>query len=208
MKRQPQAWLHAKVRLQPQLLVQAPPWVRGMFDHAWAPMSALAQQASCLPSSLWDYLLDSDGGFVSICNGQSRYVPGAALIGRRQVANAAFVSVEDLAAKNEQPLHAIGHLTDHYLGCSGQPDSLWLSEGGGVTVHWRQAGARLQRLFALGYGVDEIARSNSRDYFAQSMALYCLDRKRLNVADPQIYKWLRATLWNPASWRGQIPDQG
>lgn len=208
MKRQPQAWLHAKVRLEPQLLPQAPPWVRGVFDHAWAPMNALARQISCLPPGLWDYLIDSDGGFVSICNGESSYVPGRGIIGHRRVLNVGFVSVEDLAADNEQALHTIGHLADHYLGGAGQPGADWLSGGGGVTGHWREAGARLQRLFALGYGVDEIARSNIRDYFAQSLALYCLDRQRLNVADPQICKWLRATLWNPASWRDQSPEKG
>jgi hypothetical protein len=118
-----------------------------------------------------------------------------------------FVSVKDLAANNEVPLRTIGHLIDHYLGCAGQPDSHWLSEGGGVTTHWREAGARLHRIFALGYGIDELARSNIRNYFAQSMALYCLDRRRFNVADPQICKWLRATLWNPASWRGHMAEQ-
>jgi hypothetical protein len=69
-----------------------------------------------------------------------------------------------------------------------------------VLVRWREAGARLQRLFALGYGVDKVTRSNIRDYFAQSLALYCLDRQRLNVADPQICKWFRSTLWNQAFW--------
>lgn len=207
MKRQPSAWLHAKVRLEPQLLTQAPPWVRGVFDHAWAPMNALAQQISCLPSGLWDYLLHSDGGFLSICNGESAYMPGPGIIGHRRVLNVASVSVQDLAADNEQALHAIGHLIDHYLGSGGQPGADWLTEGGGVTGPWREAGARLQRLFALGYGVDEVARSNIRDYFAQSLALYCLDRQRLNVADPQICKWLRATLWNSAFWPDQIPDQ-
>jgi hypothetical protein len=52
----------------------------------------------------------------------------------------------------------------------------------------------------LGYGVDEVAQSHPRDYFAQSLALYCRDRGRLNVADPQIYRWFRSTLWNKAFW--------
>ena len=58
-RRQPQAWLHARARLMPQLLTKAPPWVRGVFDHAWAPMTALTRQVDCLPPVLLDYLVDS-----------------------------------------------------------------------------------------------------------------------------------------------------
>ena len=65
-----------------------------------------------------------------------------------------------------------------------------LSQVGHIPFNWI-----LTRLFALGYGVDEIARANVRDYFAQSLALYCRERQRLNVADPQVVKWFRTTLW-------------
>jgi hypothetical protein len=110
------------------------------------------------------------------------------------VENVAYVSVKDLARGNEQPLHVVGHLIDHYLGCDGDLEGSWLSGGGGVTPSWQQAGERLMRLFSLGYGIDEVARSSVRDYFAQSLAIYCQDRQRLNVADPQICKWFRSTL--------------
>ena len=185
----------------PDLLTRSSPRVRGVFDHAWAPIKILAQQVGCLPVALWEYLLSCTGGFVTICGGESRYVPGPATIRRQRVHNVAFVSVSDLAGDNEQPLHVLGHLIDHYLGCGGEANGDWLSEGGGVTPAWQQAGARLPRLFALGYGVDEIAESGVRDYFAQSLAIYCGDRRRLNVADPQIYRWFRSTLWNEAFWR-------
>jgi hypothetical protein len=182
-------------------LIQAPPWVRGVFDHSWAPMKALAQQVRCLPYALWGYLLTRDGGFVVISPGESRYVPGPTEIRDRRMENVAFLSLEDLARNSERPLRTLGHLLDHYLGCSGEMEGDWLSAGGGVTFNWRQAGARLPRLFALGYGVDEVARSNVQNYFAQSLALYCRDRQRLNMADPQICKWFRSTLWNEGFWR-------
>lgn len=185
----------------PGVLIQAPPWVRGVFDHDWAPMKVLAQQIRCLPHALWGYLLACDGGFVAISPRESQYIPGPAEIRNQRVQNVAFVSVEDLARDNERTLRTLGHLLDHYLGCGGEPGGTWLSAGGGATPGWQQAGERLSRLFALGYGVDEVARSNVRDYFAQSLAFYCRDRQRLNVADPQICKWLRNTLWNEGFWR-------
>lgn len=201
-----QAWLHARARLMPNLLSESPPWVRGVFDHSWAPMRALVRQLHLLPPQVWSHLLCRKGGFAAICSGSSHYTPGPATIRHQQVTNVAFVSVEDLALDNERPLHALAHLIDHYLGCDGYAEGLWLSEGGGTSARWREAGQRLAGLFALGYAVDPVARSSVRDYFAQSLALYCRDRQRLNVADPQIYRWLRTTLWSETYWQEE-PDR-
>jgi hypothetical protein len=198
-------WLHTRARLMPRLLIQAPPWVRSVFEHAWAPMKALDQQIRCLPAHLWEYLLSCAGGFAVVTSGESRYVLGPATVGRRTLHNVAFVSVGDLAGENERSLHVLGHLIDHHLGCAGDPQGLWLSAGGGVMPRWQEAGARLPKLFALGYGLDEVARANVQDYFAQSLAFYCRDRQRLNVADPQIDKWLRSTLWSDAFWQNPKP---
>ncbi len=198
-----QAWLLARARLGPRLLIQAPPWVRGVFDHAWAPMKALARETCCLPAYLCECLLRFDSGHIVIHAAGSYYAPGPAVIRQRRVQNVAFVSVEDLARDNERPLHVIGHLIDHHLGCAGELESAWLTDGAGLNPQLQAAGARLPRLFALGYGADKVASSGVRDYFAQSLAFYCRDRRQLNVDDPQIYKWFRSTLWNDAFWQGQ-----
>lgn len=201
--RSAQAWLQERARLMPNLLPQSPPWVRGVFDHAWAPMRALAKAIRPLPAELWPFLLSCEGGMAALCPDESRYVPGLATIGRAAAQNVAFLSVQDLAQDNEQILHVLGHLVDHYLGCGGEVGGAWLSEGGGLFPRWQEAGQRLPPLFALGYGIDEVAQANVRDYFARSLAWYCRDRKRLNVADPQIDKWFRSTLWNKAFWQAR-----
>ena len=194
-------WGRARVRSAPRLLAQAPRWVRGMFDHDWAPVEALSAQARLLPTGLWDYLLTCTGGFAVICLGDSQYLPGPATVRGRSLHNVAFVSVEDLARDNDRPLHVIGHLIDHLLGCGGDLEGSWLTGGAGVTPGWQQAASRLVGLYPLGYGVDEVARSNIRDYFAQSLAIHCRDRQRLNVADPQVYRWLRDTLFDERFWQ-------
>ena len=79
--RDAQAWLQAKARLLPNLLPQSPPWVRSVFQHAWAPMKALAEAIQPLPADLWPFLLGRDGGMAAVCPGESRYVPGPATIG-------------------------------------------------------------------------------------------------------------------------------
>jgi hypothetical protein len=164
-------------------------------------MTALAHQLRHLPDSLWGFLLEYPGGYVAISTEASKYVPEATTVGDRKVQNLAVINIQDLAKENEKALHVIGHLVDHHMGCGGETDGLWLSEGGGVTPHWREAAGRLHSLFPLGYGVDEVAQSGPSDYFAQSLTWYCRDRQRLNVADPQIYKWFRSTLWDEAFWR-------
>ena len=197
-----QDWLHSRARLMPDTLSKSPPWVRGVFDHSWAPMRALARQVNLLPPHLLGRLQCWESGYAVICARESEYVPGPTLIRRQRVVNVAYVSVEDLATDNEKPLHAIGHLIDHHLGCGGASQGRWLSSGGGTTEYLRRVGQRLPELYTLGHAVDAIAESSVQDYFAQSLALFCRDRKRLNVADPLIYKWFRSTLWDRAFWYG------
>jgi hypothetical protein len=196
-----QTWLMERVRMMPDLLEEAPHWVTTIFDHAWAPMTALSNEINHLPSAVWPMLMSFPCGYVYITTDESEYLPGPGTVRYQRVQNVARVSVEDLADENERPLHVIGHLIDHHLGCGGQPEGLWLSEGGGITPQWAQVGAQLAQLYALGYAPDDVAQSGVRDYFAQSLALYCRDRSSLNVADPQIEKWLHNTLWNREFWK-------
>jgi hypothetical protein len=165
-------------------------------------MRALGKQVSCLPAALCEYLLGFDTGYIAIHSAASRYTPGPAVVRQRRVQNVAFVSVEDLAMDNERPMHVIGHLIDHHLGCGGELETAWLTGGGGQSPQLKAAGARLPGLFALGYAVDSVAAYDARDYFAQSLAFYCRDRQRLNVSDPQIHKWFRSTLWDDRFWQG------
>lgn len=194
--------------MMPGLLVKSPPWVRGAFSHNWAPMAALAGQARLLPARLLTHLLANERGYVAILSGESRYVPGSADYWGRDLSSVACVAVEDLARGSEEPLHVVGHMIDHLLGCGGRLVEPWLTDGGGVSWKLREAGERLRNLFDLGYGIDEVARDNVRDYFAQSLALYCLNRKALNVADPQITKWFRSTLWSKPFWSGLDTGMG
>jgi hypothetical protein len=167
-------------------------------------MEAMARQLHGLPPALWDFLLSRKGGYVAIWSGKSQYTPGPGSIRHRPVQNVAYISASDLAKDNECPLHVLGHLIDHHLGCGGDAKGQWLSQGGGLVPDWQRAAERLLQLFSLGYAVDNVAESSVQDYFAQSLALYCRNRQHLNTADPQICKWLRSTLWDKQFWRAEI----
>ncbi|MBN1661436.1 MAG: hypothetical protein JXA93_23795 [Anaerolineae bacterium] len=168
-------------------------------------MQALAREIACLPVQLWSFLLNHDGGWVIVHPGRSRYVVGPVSVAGFDRHNVALISVEDLARGDDLVLHVLGHLVDHYLGCAGDPAGAWLSEGGGIEPHWREAGERLGRLFALGHAVDEAAAASVKEYVARSLAWYCHRPHDLNVADPNIWKWFRATLWNDRFWRTPVP---
>jgi hypothetical protein len=196
-------WLRGRLRLAPHVLAQALPATRRRFAHAWAPTAVVVRQVRCLPPALQAYLQSCASGWLVIGAQPSTYRPGEQTLHGRTLHNVAYLSVDDLATGDPSPLHAIAHLIDHHLGCRGAPDGPWFSDGGGPTAGWRQVGARIPGLFALGYAVDAIAAGNVRDYLAQSLALFCLERQRLNVADPQIYKLLRSSLLSDGFWRGQ-----
>jgi hypothetical protein len=196
-------WLRARLRTAPDLLSRAAPATRRQFGHAWAPTAVVQRQVHLFPQALRDYLIDCSTGWLVVAPRPSGYAPGPQPFRGTTLHHVAYLSVDDLAAANEAPLHAIAHLVDHHLGCGGAPEGSWFSEGGGPTSGWQEAGARISGLFALGYAVDQVAAATLRDYFAQSLAVYCLNRQRLNVADPPIYRLLKSTLLSDAFWRGQ-----
>jgi hypothetical protein len=200
-------WLRARLRIAPNLLSRAAPATRRRFAHAWAPTVVVQRQVRVFPAALQDYLARCPTGWLVVAPRSSGYAPGPQPLRGTTLHHVAYLSVDDLAAGNEAPLHAIAHLIDHHLGCGGAEEGPWFSEGGGPTPGWQEAGARISGLFALGYAVDPVAAASLRDYFAQSLAVYCLDRQRLNVADPKIYRLLKSTLLSDAFWRGQTRSQ-
>ena len=194
-------WLRSRARLWPGALDEVAGPAREAYAHEWAPVQLLGQRLACLPDGLWPTLLQWESGYVLLHAGESRYEPGSIDLRGRALRGVALVSLVDCAGHApNRVLHVVGHLIDHHLGCGGGQEGAWLSEGGGMTGEWQRAGERLRGLFGLGYGCDEQARSSAREYFAQSLAAYCRDRRALGVADPQAAKWLRTTLWDKRFW--------
>ncbi len=195
------ALIQAKVSLAPRALASSPPAVRNRFESDWAPVNALARRLSCFPAGLLRFLTECDTGHIVLAARDFHYVEGEQTIGGRSLLNVAYVCIGDLADDSRRPWHVVAHLLDHLMGCGGQPGGDWLSDGGGLLPRWREVGKRIHRLFPLGYSPDEVAADDARDYFAQSVAWYCHDRQRLNVADPPMEKLLKTTIMNDAFWR-------
>ena len=192
-----------RIHVTPRALELSSRSVQQRFAHIWAPLEELLKRLQRLPEGLARFWLELPTGHVVITHLPSHYKIGDQVLKRQVLHNVAYVGISDLAQGSLEALVPIGHLLDHLLGNAGTDDAPWLSEGAGVNLALRQVGTRVAELFPLGYGFDEAACSDPHAYFARSLALYMLDRRALNVADPLMEKLLRTTLFSDAFWRSR-----
>lgn len=179
----------------------------GAGDHSpGALLKALLRQLTPLPTALLRWWAAHPRGHVVI-TGQGRgYVPGPQTAGAYTLDGVAWVSAEAVLSKDAGPLEAVAHLLDHLLGCHGEEGGPWLSEGGGISPAWREVGARLHDLFALGYGPTPETQTDPRAYFAWGFALSLRDSRSLNVMDPRLQRFLHATLLSERFWRSATEE--
>jgi len=158
-----------------------------------------------LPSALLRFLAYVPRGHIVLAGGVSSYEVINQSLGGQEFEAVAFVSLTDLVEEPLCALQMVGHLLDHLLGCQGDPQGEWLSDGHGLSCSWMQIGRQIPALFELGYAVDEIAAASPRQYLARSLAWYMQDRHRLNVIDPLIERLLRQTLFDEDFCRRTLP---
>ncbi|MCC7354033.1 MAG: hypothetical protein IT330_09770 [Anaerolineae bacterium] len=184
------------------------------FPDVWgrAPgvlLRTLMQQVRPLPAALLRWWAAHPRGHVVIAGEGRGYVPGPQTAGAYALDCVAWAAADALLAGEDSPLEAIAHLLDHLLGCDGEEEGDWLSAGGGISPRWREVGARLRELFALGYGPTAATRVNPHAYFAWGFVLGLRDPRALNVADPRLERLLRTTLLDNDFWRlAETPTRG
>lgn len=164
-------------------------------------LRALMQQIHPLPVVLLHWWAAHPRGHVVITTDARGYVPGPQIAGAYALDGVVWVAADTLLAGETDSLAAIAHLLDHLLGCNGEAEGAWLSAGGGITPAWRETGARLRDLFALGYGPTAETRADPRAYFAWGFVLSLREPRALNVADPRLERLLRTTLLDDDFWR-------
>jgi len=194
-----------KIHLTPRLLERCSRHITQQFDSLWAPVEELARRLHHLPTSLVRFVTHTPRGHIVITPGAPGYEAGVHLLRGRKLEAVAFVSLTDLVEDPLHALHVVGHLLDHLLGCRGAPAGRWLSDGHGLNPSWAEIGQRIPSLYDLGYAVDKIAAAGPRQYFARSVAWYICDRRQLNVADPQIERLLRRTIFDEDFCRRTLP---
>ncbi len=189
-----------KLHVEPRALELAGGGGSERFGNIWAPARAAMRWISKLPVGLLKYLGSCSRGHIVITHLPSRYLEQYTFRGR-ELSGVVLVCVTELGGGAPmRPLHVLGHLLDDLLGRGHNVEGPWLSEGGGALPPLKEVAGRIARLFPLGYGVDKIARQSPREYFAQSLALYFSDERRLNTSDPQMHRLFRRTLLAEEFW--------
>lgn len=184
-----------RLHVERRALAESPPAVRHRFAHALAPIELLGERLAPWPAGLLAFWLGAPAGHVILSAGPSAYLPGAVPWHGRELQAVARVSLADLLDDPRGTLEAIAHLVDHLLGSRGAAGGPWLSDGTGATAPLQAVGQRIVGLARLGYGPTE-----PRAYFAWAFGGYWLDRRSLNVADPNVERLLRTTLASQAFW--------
>lgn len=104
------------------------------------------------------------------------------------------------SAGSEAELWAVvGAWLNHFGGSRADGDCL--TDGKGATPTLQSAAARLQLILARGYANDHLQADDPAALFARAVAAYHLAPRDLSFADPQLYKWLKYTLFDEAFWR-------
>jgi hypothetical protein len=191
-----------RLHVERHALAESPPAVQRRFAHAWAPVDLLGERLVPWPGGLLAFWLAAPAGHIVLTAGPSTYVPGPVPLRAqawhdRELQAVARISLADLLDDPRATLGILAHLVDHLLGSQGAAGAPWLSDGAGATPPLQAVGERFAALARLGYGPTE-----PHAYFAWAFGGYWLDRRALNVADPNVERLLRTTLADEAFWAG------
>lgn len=193
------ALLRDKIHVRPETLARLPTaqadQLRSPLDLARLALRPLLRA----PLAMLDWWRLHPRGHVVIGPMATGYSAGPQAVGRSTFDGVAWVAARELLA-GDVLADSIANLFDHLLGSDGDPDGLWLSEGGGRSAAWRQVGVRLQRQRALGYAPAAVA-GNPHDYLAWGTRTFLANRQQLNSADPGLERLLATTIFDPAFWQ-------
>ena len=185
--------LRERIHVERRALVESPPAVRQRFAHAWAPAERLLTLLGPWPSGLITHWLAAPAGHVVLAADASAYQPDTYPWQGGELRGVARVALSDLLDDAAPALRVVAELVDHLLGSDAQGRRL--SDGAGANPELEEVADRLLALAFLGYGP-----AAPHAYFAWAFSLYWIDRRALNVADPNIERLLRTTVCDERFW--------
>jgi hypothetical protein len=195
------ALLRHKIHVRPDALAHRRGDVQERLSSSWQAAIEIANQLHGLPEDALLWWAEQPAGHLLLTADESGYssepldhaagsLRGVALIPLRQI----LYDQEGAAIRAFLPL-------DHLLGCGGDRDGHWLSEGNSLYPRWSRIGGQIADLFALSYGLSEAGCRDPHHYLAEGLWTAIHDRRRLNVADPKLERLLKSSLLSAPFWR-------
>ncbi len=191
------------IHLVPDLWHAVPAHLTSHFPDPFAPARLVAAGCARLPASLLDWWVSLPTGHVLVTAQTSQYTVGLLADETRPLQHVAQVNLQDILGP--ALFFWVATLLDHHLGTGGVTAGRWLSDGGGFNAHWLDIGQRIHQLAGLGYGLSLEAETNPHTYFAEGVAQYVDDRRRLNVHDPKLERLLHTSLMDEDFCRHALP---
>ncbi len=198
-----QLLLHRKIHVADGAYTQSGRGVRARFSSGWSAAIELADRLADLPEAAIDWWAAQPNGHLLLTAADDTYATSL-LVEGEIVQGVAALPIFWLIEDPSRALAAALRPLDHLLGCAGEKNGPWLSDGGGITPRWQWIGEQISRLFPLGYGGTEASRQDPHAYLAQGFALALTDRRSLNAADPKLERLIGASLLSPGFWKHAV----
>jgi hypothetical protein len=181
-------------------LERAPAAVQGAWEHAWQPAELWLETLTALPVGMLRLWEQSQRGHLIFGLQPSAYRPGPQEWQGANLDGVCYLALVDLRSARQLALWATLAWIDHLLGSLGAADAPWFSDGHGCTPRLQAAAERYQRVWALGYGAQELGAATARDYWARSLELYLAQPRRLSALAPQLYRLYHTCLLRESWW--------
>jgi len=189
-----------KMHVEPATLDLVPPSIRASYDHIWHPAQVLMAELRPLPLGLLGFWRDSPAGHLVFTHRPSCYRPGPQPWRDASLYGLCELSIIELREDPSHVMRVLFSLFDHLLGSEGLNEGAWLSDGAGATAPLRRLGVRLLHIYNLGHWQGAFPVRDPHAYLAYTWWLYLHDPRRLNAADPLMYKLLATTLMSQRFW--------
>jgi hypothetical protein len=194
------ALLRYKIHVRTDALARSRGDVQERLSSSWQAAIEIAHQLRGLPEDAFFWWAEQPAGHILLTADERGYSRDPLEHAGDTLRGVAFVPLRQILYERTQAMISAILPLDHLLGCGGEADGRWLSEGGGIHPRWAKIGEQITQLFDLGYGLSEAGCRDPHHYLAEGLWTAIHDRRRLNLADPKLDRLLRSSLLSSPFW--------
>lgn len=195
------ALLRHKIHVRTDALARSRGDVQERLSSSWQAAIEIAHQLRGLPEDAFLWWAEQPAGHILLTADERGYSRAPLVHAGDTLCGVAFIPLRQILYERQQAAITAILPLDHLLGCGGEADGRWLSEGNSIHPRWARIGNQIAALFTLGYGLSEAACRDPHHYLAEGLWTSIHDRRRLNLADPKLDRLLRSSLLSSPFWQ-------